>query len=42
MRIFLSGLLAICLLSACGHKGPLYLPTAEDGNRTSSQEADKK
>lgn len=42
MRIFLSGLLMICLAGACGHKGPLYLPTAEDSNRASSQETDKK
>lgn len=42
MRLFLSGLLMVYLLSACGHKGPLYLPTVEDSNRASSQETGKK
>ena len=42
MRLFISSLLIIYLLSACGHKGPLYLPNEDDKNRTSTQKTEKK
>ena len=42
MRLFISSLLTICLLSACGHKGPLYLPTEDDKNRASTQKTEKR
>ncbi len=42
MRLFISSLLIICLLSACGHKGPLYLPNEDDKNRISTQKTEEK
>ena len=42
MRLLLATLSIACLLSACGHKGPLYLPTAEDGKNASSNNTPKK
>ncbi|UJP06250.1 MAG: lipoprotein [Nitrosomonas sp.] len=44
MRLFFCSTLIIYLLSACGNKGPLYLPKVEDQNRTPalSEEVDKK
>lgn len=42
MRLFLILLLAIFLLSACGLKGPLYLPKADEAGSPSSSQAEKK
>ncbi|MBP6058170.1 MAG: lipoprotein [Nitrosomonas sp.] len=42
MRLFLIILLLTCLLSACGLKGPLYLPQPDEANRTSPNETEKK
>ncbi|WP_177186324.1 lipoprotein [Nitrosomonas sp. Nm166] len=42
MRLFFTTLLLTHLLSACGLKGPLYLPQADEANRASSNEAEKK
>lgn len=42
MRLFIGSLLVIYLLSACGHKGPLYLPGEEEENRTSAKKFNKK
>jgi predicted small lipoprotein YifL len=41
MRLFLTMLLSICLLGACGLKGPLYLPKVDEASASSS-EAQKK
>lgn len=42
MRLFLCGLLVGYSLSACGHKGPLYLPQSDEGKPILQQESDKK
>ncbi|TXI18675.1 MAG: hypothetical protein E6Q62_05980 [Nitrosomonas sp.] len=42
MRLLLITLLFTYLLSACGLKGPLYLPPADDVTRSSSTETEKK
>ncbi|MCE7914156.1 MAG: hypothetical protein DYH15_05585 [Nitrosomonas sp. PRO4] len=42
MRLLLITLSFAYLLSACGLKGPLYLPPADDVDRPSSTETDKK
>ena len=42
MRLFLMLLLSTYLLSACGLKGPLYLPKVEEAGSASSGQADKK
>jgi predicted small lipoprotein YifL len=44
MRLFFITFLLACLLSACGHKGPLYLPLpqTDEANRASQNEIKKK
>jgi predicted small lipoprotein YifL len=42
VRLLFITLLLTYLLSACGLKGPLYLPPADEANRASSNEAEKK
>lgn len=42
MRLMYTLLLSVFLLSACGHKGPLYLPAAGEDNRTASTTDEKK
>lgn len=42
MRLFCITLLLTYLLSACGLKGPLYLPQADETNRASPNEIEKK
>ncbi|MEK6594997.1 MAG: lipoprotein [Pseudomonadota bacterium] len=44
MRLFFVTFLLAYLLSACGHKGPLYipLPQTDEANRTSQNEIEKK
>lgn len=42
MRLFFTLLLLACLLSACGLKGPLYLPQPDEANRASPNETEKK
>ncbi|WP_366083914.1 lipoprotein [Nitrosomonas sp.] len=44
VRLFFTTLLLTYLLSACGLKGPLYLPLpkTDEVNRTSPNEAEKK
>ncbi|MEQ1816380.1 MAG: lipoprotein [Nitrosomonas sp.] len=42
MRSFLIILLSVYLLSACGLKGPLYLPKVDETNPASSTEIEKK
>ncbi|MBX3616968.1 LPS translocon maturation chaperone LptM [Nitrosomonas sp.] len=43
MRLLVILLFSAYLLSACGHKGPLYLPNkADEGNPAISNEMQKK
>lgn len=42
MRLLFIIMLSVYLLSACGLKGPLYLPKTDDANRASSTEIEKK
>jgi len=42
MRLLIITLLSAYILSACGLKGPLYLPKTDEANRASSVEIDKK
>ena len=42
MRLILILLLSAYLLSACGLKGPLYLPKVEEASTASSDPAEKK
>jgi len=42
MRLLIITLLSTYMLSACGLKGPLYLPKTDETNRASSIEIEKK
>lgn len=42
MRLIPVLLLSAYLLSACGLKGPLYLPKVEEANTASSDQVEKK
>lgn len=42
MRLFVMLLFSAYLLSACGHKGPLYLPKTNVENPAISNEIEKK
>lgn len=42
MRILFIFLFSVYLLSACGLKGPLYLPKTDEASRSSSTEIEKK
>jgi len=42
VRLFFITFLLAYLLSACGHKGPLYLPQTDEANRASQNEIEKK
>lgn len=42
MRLLIITLLSVYLLSACGLKGPLYLPKTDEANRASSTDIEKK
>ncbi|WP_394808202.1 lipoprotein [Nitrosomonas sp.] len=42
MRLLFIILLSVYLLSACGLKGPLYLPKTDEASRASSTEIEKK
>ena len=42
MRLLLILLFSVYLLSACGLKGPLYLPKTDEASRASSTEIEKK
>jgi predicted small lipoprotein YifL len=42
MRLLIITLLSAYLLSACGLKGPLYLPKTDEANRAPSTDIEKK
>jgi predicted small lipoprotein YifL len=42
VRLFFTLLLLAYLISACGLKGPLYLPQSDEANRASPSETEKK
>ncbi|HRB28774.1 MAG: lipoprotein [Nitrosomonas sp.] len=42
MRLLFTSVIFVYALAACGLKGPLYLPPADDTNQKSAQQSEKK
>ncbi len=42
MRLICAAIFLVYSLSACGHKGPLFLPQTDEANRMAPNEIEKK